>query len=359
LRIDIERYLAERLPGVPPAAHRPLRRWGALLTNEVMVVALHRLAHAAWAAGHPRMAAALAALVRAVFKASLDPTASIGGGWFLPHPAGAVVQGCAGAGLTMYARSVMLADGAAQPCLGDNVVLAGMAGVVGPARVGNDVRVGFNMHLAGPAPTGVTVAGAPMRVHVGTLDEAALLETAAPGGLPPELDPRQYLTEDLAALSKACQGGRGPLTSRLAVRLFRASQWAWQQGLPVRARRLWQLNVWVSGADLDPRSRIGPGLVLRHSAGVSLHVVAGCGLAVGPLVVAGPAHARDPDGLGPVPQLGNHVELGVHAKICGPWRIGDGARVGAGVGVDADVPDGHAVEAAQPRLLRGRATPQN
>lgn len=358
LRSDIDRYLAERLPGVPASAHRPLRRLGALLTNEVMVVALHRLAHAAWQAGHRRSAATLAAVVRAVFKASLDPASAIGGGWFLPHPTGAVVQGRAGTGLTMYARSVLLADGAARPWLGDGIVVAGMAGALGPARAGDGVRIGFNMHLAGPAPAGATVAGPMMRARIEPALAPPSVHSPSPVQRAPD-DPRRHLRDDLAALSRACGGRRGPLTARLALRLFRASQWAWQQGRNVRARRLWQLNVWLSGADLDPRSRIGPGFALPYPAGVSLHVDAGRGLHVGPLVVAGPAHAADPDGLGPRPQLGDGVELALHAKVCGPWQLGDGARVGPGVAVDRDVPAGHHLELAPPRLLRGDAAPQD
>jgi serine O-acetyltransferase len=54
------------------------------------------------------------------------------------------------------------------------------------------------------------------------------------------------------------------------------------------------------------------------------------------------------------PTLGNGVIVGSHAQILGPFRVGDGARVGAQALVQAEVPDGARMVGIRARPLGTR-----
>lgn len=102
-----------------------------------------------------------------------------------------------------------------------------------------------------------------------------------------------------------------------------------------------------SGAELAAASRIGPGLVLRHTTGIVVggDVVAGRDLTLHQGVTLG-----DKTPNGGQPTLGDGVYVGAGATVLGPVRIGDGAVVAAGSVVMIDVPDG-AVAAGVPARI--------
>jgi len=62
---------------------------------------------------------------------------------------------------------------------------------------------------------------------------------------------------------------------------------------------------------------------------------------------------RHPDG--PVPVIGDNVELGAYAQVLGGVRIGDNARIGAMSVVLCDVPDGATAVGAPARVIPGVA----
>jgi serine O-acetyltransferase len=91
------------------------------------------------------------------------------------------------------------------------------------------------------------------------------------------------------------------------------------------------------GISLPRTARIGAGLRIWHFGGIFLHgdVVIGenCTLRQGVTI------GNRTEG-GPVPVLGNEVDVGAYAQILGGVRIGDGARIGALSVVLEDVPAG-------------------
>ena len=150
LRADIDRHL--RVRGVIAAGRTT--RLGALVAHELLGVVVHRIAHLLHARGWRRLATAVSHVNFFVFRAAISPGSCIGGGVFMPHPAGIVFHGAAGTELTMYARTLCsgarpsLAAGLDEgPRLGDRVVLSGMAGVLGATTIGDDVRLGFNAQV--------------------------------------------------------------------------------------------------------------------------------------------------------------------------------------------------------------------
>lgn len=128
---------------------------------------------------------------------------------------------------------------------------------------------------------------------------------------------------------------------RLVLALFRACQairdWpgdTWLFGSPVLLLYV-VLVEWVLGIELSYKTKVGRNLRLYHATGLVVHAGAvigeGCILRHG--VTIG---NREPDG--PLPFLGDRVEIGCGAIILGGVRIGDGARIGAGAIVVKDVP---------------------
>ena len=93
----------------------------------------------------------------------------------------------------------------------------------------------------------------------------------------------------------------------------------------------------ITGISLPRGARIGPGLKIWHFGNIFVH----------PEAVLG-AHCTLRQGVtignrregGPVPVLGDDVEVGAYAQILGGVRVGHGARVGAMAVVLQDVPDG-------------------
>ncbi|MFD6140842.1 serine O-acetyltransferase [Promicromonospora sp. NPDC060271] len=123
----------------------------------------------------------------------------------------------------------------------------------------------------------------------------------------------------------------------LATFLYRASARA-GSSVPVLGSVLKQLNHAITGADIAWSARIGPGLVLWHPTGVVIgpRVVVGRDARVQQGITLGAARSRTGQDGDPV--LGDGVYVGAGARVLGPVRVGDRARIGANAVVLTDVP---------------------
>lgn len=137
-----------------------------------------------------------------------------------------------------------------------------------------------------------------------------------------------------------------------AVGAFRLVQWA-QAGrggsrLPPVARALSRLVGLVVGVELPPGAQIGPGLRIHHGGSVVVHARArigrDCDLRQG--VTLGERRSG-----GPVPVLGDRVDVGAHAQVLGGVHLGDGARIGALCLVLDDVPAGGTARAPKAEVV--------
>ena len=93
----------------------------------------------------------------------------------------------------------------------------------------------------------------------------------------------------------------------------------------------------LTGVSLPKEATIGPGLRVWHFGGIFIHprVVMGSSCTLRQGVTIGVRVDN-----GPVPVLGDKVDLGAHAQILGGVRIGNHAKIGAMSVVLCDVPDG-------------------
>jgi serine acetyltransferase len=112
-------------------------------------------------------------------------------------------------------------------------------------------------------------------------------------------------------------------------------------GCAILARMLSERGKALTGVEIHPSARIGPGFVVDHGfcsvvgetviAGNRLYMLHGVTLGAA-AVVGSPAGRRHP-------LIGDEVRIGAHVSIFGAVTIGDGADIRSGSLIATDVPD--------------------
>ena len=360
---DIDRYLAElgRYQSETPG------RWvrlSGLLTNPGLATAVHRIAHWQHASGRPRLARALTGLNRLLHRVTITSDSCIGGGLFVPHLGGTLFCGTAGRNLTLYANALCAPHGPARdggralaPILGDDVMVGGHASVIGAVTVGSAVRVATKLQAVAAIP-GDADAFTPMGRFAERQGGGAPTATMDAREKPPDA-PRPRWREARAALrvdlARLRASGQTHFAATACVRLHRLAEALHARGWRRGARWAWLANQLLTGADISPASRLGPGLMLPHPAGLFVHASAGGNLTmlaqccIGPLV---DGQGRLPP-LSQAPRLGAGVSLSHHAGIYGCPDVGNAVYIGPGCVVSESVADG-AILVPRPMKLRRR-----
>jgi serine O-acetyltransferase len=122
-----------------------------------------------------------------------------------------------------------------------------------------------------------------------------------------------------------------------ALVLHRAAHRLWRAGWTTAARFLSHVARFLTGIEIHPAARIGPGLFIDHGMGVVIGETAEIGENVTLLqgvTLGGTSLKREKRH----PTLGNNVVVGAGAKIIGAFTIGDNSRIGAGSVVVREVP---------------------
>lgn len=168
-----------------------------------------------------------------------------------------------------------------------------------------------------------------------------------------------FIRDDFAAIRQRDPAARGRLETALtypglhAMLAHRAAHALWTKRLKTPARIMSYLARMVTGIDIHPGARIGPGFFIDHGAGVVIGETAEVGRDVtlyhgvtlgGVSWSPGKRH----------PTLGDEVMVGAGAKILGPVSIGAGARVGANSVVVEDVPPEATVVGIPARIVQTR-----
>ncbi len=122
-----------------------------------------------------------------------------------------------------------------------------------------------------------------------------------------------------------------------AVQMHRVTHRLWHAGFKWLARFLSGLARWVTGIEIHPGARIGRRFFIDHGMGVVIGETAeigdDCTLYHG-VTLGGTSWQKGKRH----PTLGNDVVVGAGAKVLGPIRIGDGARIGSNAVVVKEVP---------------------
>ena len=146
-----------------------------------------------------------------------------------------------------------------------------------------------------------------------------------------------------------------------ALVFHRLAHWLWQHRWFLAGRFVSHLGRVATGIEIHPGARIGRRVFIDHGMGVVIGETAEVGddVTLYQGVTLGGTSLRQEKRH---PTLGNGVIVGSHAQILGPFRVGDGARIGAAAVVLTAVPDGATMvgnparpvgaRAAQPRAER-------
>jgi serine O-acetyltransferase len=127
-----------------------------------------------------------------------------------------------------------------------------------------------------------------------------------------------------------------------AVVLHRLAHWFKRRGIPVFGPAIARWNHFLTGVDIAPAARIGPGLRIAHGTGIvigaAVEIGSDCLLMHG--VTLGAATTARIDQM---PKLGDRVTVGTQASAIGGVTIGDDVFIGAHTLVTQDVPAGSRV----------------
>lgn len=136
-----------------------------------------------------------------------------------------------------------------------------------------------------------------------------------------------------------------------AVIMHRVAHWFYKNNHMTIARIISQFSRFVTGIEIHPGAKIGKGLLIDHGSGVVIGETAeigdycliyqGCTLG-GTGKESGKRH----------PTLGNNVMVGSGAKILGPFKVGDNAKIAANAVVLEEVPPDCTAVGVPARIVR-------
>ncbi len=124
-----------------------------------------------------------------------------------------------------------------------------------------------------------------------------------------------------------------------AVLYHGVSSWFYRRKLRFIARWVSQLGRFFTGIEIHPAAKIGRGLFIDHGMGVVIGETAEVGDNV--TIYQGVTLGGTGKDTGKRhPTIGNDVLIGAGAKILGPFKVGDGAKIAANAVLLKEIPDG-------------------
>ncbi len=136
-----------------------------------------------------------------------------------------------------------------------------------------------------------------------------------------------------------------------AILCYRLSHWLWNRKCRFLARFISQFAKWLTGVEIHPAATIGRRFVIDHGTGIVIGATTEIGddcllyqgvTLGGTGVMQGKRH----------PTLGNNVMVGCGAKVLGPIKIGDNARVASNAVVLKEVPPNSTVVGVPGKVVR-------
>lgn len=134
-----------------------------------------------------------------------------------------------------------------------------------------------------------------------------------------------------------------------AIWMYRIAHWFWTRRFYLIGRWISHLARWLTGIEIHPGAKIGPGFFIDHGMGVVIGETAEIGEFVTlyhGVTLGGVSWRKEKRH----PTIGDHVVVGVGAKILGPITVGDHSRIGANSVVVKDVPPNSVVVGVPGRI---------
>lgn len=136
-----------------------------------------------------------------------------------------------------------------------------------------------------------------------------------------------------------------------AVLMYRAAHWLYVKNHGTLARVVSQFARFLTGIEIHPGAKIGKGLLIDHGSGVVIGETAEIGdncLLYQGVTLGGTGKDQGKRH----PTLGNNVMVGSGAKILGPFKVGDGAKIAANAVVLEEVPPNCTAVGVPARIVR-------
>lgn len=138
-----------------------------------------------------------------------------------------------------------------------------------------------------------------------------------------------------------------------AIVIHRINHYFWKLGIPLIPRLISHIVRFLTGIEIHPGAKIGPGFFIDHGMGVVIgettEIGENCLLYQG-VTLGGTGKEKGKRH----PTLGNNVVIGAGAKILGAIKIGDYAKIGANAVVLDSVPDHSIVVGVPGRIIKKR-----
>ncbi len=136
-----------------------------------------------------------------------------------------------------------------------------------------------------------------------------------------------------------------------AIRMHRKANFFYRHGMFFWARLISQRAARKTGIEIHPGATIGRRLVIDHGTGVVIGETAEIGDDV--LIYQGVTLGGTGKDTGKRhPTIGNNVMISSGAKVLGPFKVGDNARIAAGAVVLEEVPKDATVVGVPARVVR-------
>ncbi len=171
------------------------------------------------------------------------------------------------------------------------------------------------------------------------------------------------LNETLEAYQKRDPAARSKLEIFLlypgihATIYHRMAHWCYRNKLKFLARVISQWSRFWTGIEIHPGARIGRRLVIDHGMGIVIGETAEIGddcLIYHGVTLGGTGKDQGKRH----PTIGNNVLVSTGAKVLGPFKVGDNARIAANAVVLSEVPDNATAVGIPAQIVRidGRST---
>ncbi len=136
-----------------------------------------------------------------------------------------------------------------------------------------------------------------------------------------------------------------------AVIFHRVSHWLWRHRLRFLARLNSQIARHCTGIEIHPGAQIGRRLVIDHGMGLGIGETAEIGddcLIYHGVTLGGTGKDQGKRH----PTIGNNVLISTGAKVLGPFKVGDGARIAANAVVLKEIPPDATAVGVPARVVR-------
>lgn len=135
-----------------------------------------------------------------------------------------------------------------------------------------------------------------------------------------------------------------------AVWLYRLAHWLWVREFYLLGRGISHLARFLTGIEIHPGARIGPGLFIDHGMGTVIGETSEIGEDVTlyhNVTLGGVSWKKEKRH----PTVEDHVVIGAGAQVLGPIRIGAHSRIGANSVVVKDIPTDAVVVGVPGRIV--------